>query len=287
MQSKDLSAVEAMEQKISSLLTYRSGLIKEIKSLHTKRRDLREEINNLTEKIRRTRESLNRGYEVFKDTREARSATLSQIRELRLKIRASEENLEKFESNIPQRESDTISEKLKAADWKLQTEKLTREEEKQLVELVKNLELKLRLWKNAYTTRQELYDLRGKMRKFKGKLDEVALTREGAEVGLESGKQKLTSDLKARDQLFTEIDELNDDISELESAIDKADEQIEELRQKRRDVINEVRQKEKEAVKNKETELLKKAKGDAKDKLAKGEKLTFEELRLAIEEEPE
>ncbi len=287
MQSKDSGELETIGQKISSLLTYRSGLIKEIKNLHSKRRDLGGEIKNLSEKIRGTRESLNRGYNVFKDTRIVRSETLSKIREIRMKIRAIEEDLKKFEYNFSQGNSDTIAEKLKATDWKLQTEKLTRDEEKQLVEMVKDLELKLRLWKKAYATRQELYNLRGKMGKLKEKLDDIAVSKEEADIDLQAGKERLASDLKARDQLFSEMEELNEDISELERAITKTDEQLEELRQKRHVILTDVRQKELALVKNKENELLKKAKGAAKEKLAKGEKLTFEELKLALEEEPE
>ncbi len=287
MQSKDSGELEAVGQKISSLLTYRSGLIKEIKNLHSKRRDLGGEIKNLSEKIRVTRESLNRGYSVFKDTRIIRSETLSKIREIRMKIRVIEEDLKKFEHNFPQGDSDTIAEKLKATDWKLQTEKLTRDEEKQLIEMVKDLELKLRLWKKAYATRQELYNLRGKMGKLKEKLDDIAVSKEEAEIDLQAGKERLASDLKARDQLFSEMDGLNEDISELERAITKTDEHLEELRQKRHEILTDVRQKEITLVKNKENELLKKAKGTAKEKLAKGEKLTFEELKLALEEKPE
>ena len=279
--------MENINQKITSLLTYRSGLIKEIKVVHKKRRDLRDEISGISKKIEETRENLDEGYGFYQDTKKTRRETLSKIRELRLKIQAVEEDAKKFERDIPNEKGSRISERIKDADWKIQTEKLTVDEEKQLMKLIKNLELDLRKWKKAYETRRNSYNLRAEMEKLKDEMNDINLSNEESEIEIESGKDRLTNDFKARDQLFKEIDEINEEILELEEAIAKTDEQLEEIRRKRRDMISLGKERAKEKARIKEQELLVKAKIIAKDKLSKGGKLTFEDLKLVYEDKLE
>jgi len=285
LQSKDISEIDSVTQKMYSLINYRSGLIKEIQNLHVKRRNLVVETRNLTERIRITRDSLNKGYQVYKDTRRTRSENLSKIRELRTKMNPVEETLKKIEKNINLKEGENLAERLKAADWKLQTEKITKEEEKTLVETIKDLESKLRKWKKVNIARTEISKLRTEMSKYKSNLDKISKSNESVEKELDSGKDRLTSDVKTRDQLFKEMEEINIDIAELEKSITKSEEQITELKNKRLILINDTRNIELETVKSKEKEMLKKAKAAAKDKVSKGEKLTFDELKLAFDEE--
>ena len=269
------------------MLTYRSGLIKEIKIVHEKRKDLKDEIRGFSKKINETRKNLEEGYGFYQDTRKIRRETLSKIRELRLKIQTVEKDSKKFERDIPNENGSRITEMLKDADWKIQTEKLTIDEEKQLVQIIKDLELNLRKWKKAYETRKNIYNLRAEMEKLKDKMDDINLSNEESELEIETEKNRFTYDLKARDQLFKEINEINDEILELEEAIAKMDEQLEEIREKRRDMISLGKEQEKEKSRIKEQELLVKAKSIAKDKVSKGEKLTFEDLKLVYGDELE
>jgi uncharacterized coiled-coil DUF342 family protein len=285
LQRKDPNELDEVNQKITSSLNHRVGLINEIKKLHQKRRELRIEIRTLTEKARSRRDGLNNGYNEYKEARRIRRETLAKIRAIRENMNKVEGELGKVEQNIPRREGDTIEERIRAADWKIQTEQLTREEEKQLVEMVKDLESKLRFWKKAYSARQELSNLRTEMNKLKKKLDDLSFSRDEADVEIESEKNRLADDIKARDQLFNEMDSLNEDISELEQAIAKTDEQLEKLRQERRNLVKESRSHEIDEAQQRELEMLAKARDAAKEKLLRGEKLTFEELKLAFEKE--
>ncbi len=51
-----------------------------------------------------------------------------------------------FEKNVP-RGGEALDEKRRKAEWRLQTERLSRDEEKQLVSVIKDLETKLKAWK--------------------------------------------------------------------------------------------------------------------------------------------
>ncbi len=281
MQSKDSNEIDILNQKIISHSIYRSGLIQEIKGLHQKRQDLRQEIIGLSKKIEKNRDSLGDGYYIYKNTRKKRREILSKIRELRPKIKEAEDEISTFENSISRENSSIITKRLKEADWKIQTEKLTREEEKQLIQLVKELETKLRLLKQAYGSNQKVYEMKKEMKILQEKMDEVSTLSQESENEFEVGKDRLTNDFKCREQLYAEIDKVNEDILELDQAISNTDQQLDEMRIKRREVLDQKKINEIDIIKNKEQEILQKAKVEAKDKMINGKKLTFEELRLA------
>jgi uncharacterized coiled-coil DUF342 family protein len=108
LQRKDPNELDEVNQKITSSLNHRVGLINEIKKLHQKRRELRIEIRTLTEKARSRRDGLNNGYNEYKEARRIRRETLAKIRAIRENMNKVEGELGKVEQNIPRREGDTI-----------------------------------------------------------------------------------------------------------------------------------------------------------------------------------
>jgi len=96
LQTKEAGDLEAIEEKIASLLTYRSGLMNEIRRLHQKRKDLGREIRELTTGIRKEREELDECYGTVKSCSERRKEILAKIRELKEKVREVEKDLKRF-----------------------------------------------------------------------------------------------------------------------------------------------------------------------------------------------
>ena len=83
-----------------------------------------------------------------------------------------EKVLNGYEKNIP-KGGEALNDRLKKVEWRLQAERLSRDEEKQLVAIVKDLETKLRAWKKAYSTKQEYSKLMDQIKGLKSKLDEM------------------------------------------------------------------------------------------------------------------
>lgn len=285
LRSKVSNELDTLEKKISSLYDYRKGVIREVKKLHTKRKNNRTEIENLTLKINSSRDLVKKRYQQYNDIRKSRSVLLSEIREIRSKIKTLDNDLRTFEKNSSLKENIDLVEELKSADWKLQTEKLTRDEERNLVETIKDLEFKLRSWKKAYSYRQELNKMRETIVRLKSKLDDLAVSRENLEMEIQTEKDKLSINLTGRDQIFKELDELNSDIIELEDSINNTDNELEDLKAKKKNLIQQIRKNEENLILDREQEILNRTKIIVKEKLSKGEKLTFEELKLAYDEE--
>jgi len=275
----------SLDQKISSTLSYRLSVIKELKRLRQRKRELKNEITGLTDKIREERAAVDQYVIQSKELKETRSKILERIRKINLKVKEVGETVKRFEAAVPEASGEQVAEKLRRIEWKLQTERLTRDEEKQLVKYVKELELKLHFWKKAYVARQELTTFLVEMKALKDDLDQIAAFREKIQPDMEAKRERISNMVKARRQLFEEMDQLNQDITELEASLEKVDAELNSLRGEKKRMVDDSRRREMERILAKEKQLLEKAREAAKDKLAKGAKLTLDEFKLAFSDD--
>jgi uncharacterized coiled-coil DUF342 family protein len=286
MQPQGEVDLEALSQKIDSLATQRINSINEYKRLDERRREIRKEIRDFTEKINVDRKGLDEYYEKLSSFKSSRREILSQIRDMKTKSTEVEKVLKKFEKSAP-REGATLNERLKKVEWKLQTERITREEEKELVASVKELETKLRAWKKAHATKQDLGEITGKIKILKKQLDEMNAFRAKNEPEVKAQHERVATMLNQRHQLFQDIETINQDLINLDSNIAKLTQQVNELREQRRLLFEGRRSRDHETNRAKTRDLVERAKDDAKKKLEHGRKLSFDELKLVYADDPE
>jgi uncharacterized coiled-coil DUF342 family protein len=93
--------------------------------------------------------------------------------------------------------------------------------------------------------------------------------------------------LNSRHQLFQEIEQINSQLVELEAAITKTTQDLDNLRNQRRSVVEDRKVRDHESSRARTRELVERAKGDARKKLEQGEKLSFDELKLVFGDENE
>src|SRR5207245_1147986 len=129
---------------------------------------------------------------------------------------------------------EALHERLKKIEWKLQTERLSREEEKQLVGYVKDLETKLKAWKQAYSTKRELTTLVDQIKSLKSKLDEMNEFRSTNDPEVKARHERVATMLNSRHQLFQEIERIDSNLVGLEQNISKVTQELDLLRSQRR-----------------------------------------------------
>jgi uncharacterized coiled-coil DUF342 family protein len=278
--------LEALSQKIDSLASQRMGQIAEYKRLDQRRREIRKEIRELTEKINADRGSLDQYYEKMSALKAQRREILSKIRDMKVKSTEVEKVLKQFEVSAP-REGEALNERLKKIEWKLQTERLSRDEEKQLVSNVKDLERKLKTWKRAHSTKQDLSEIIGQIKVLKSKLDEMNEFKADNDPEVKAKHERVASMLNRRHELFQEIETINNQLVSLDENIAKATAELDVLRNQRRSMLEGRRSKEHDSNRAKTRELVERAKGDARKKLDAGQKLSLDELKLVYADDPE
>ncbi len=286
MQPQGEVDLEAVTLKIDSLASQRTASINEYRRLDGRRREIRKEIRELTEKINNDRKSLDDYYEKLSKFKASRREILSQIRDMKTKSTEVEKVLKKFEQSAP-KEGATLNERLKKVEWRLQTERITREEEKELVANVKELETKLKAWKKAHATKQDLGEITGKIKVLKKQLDEMNAFKAKNDPEIKAQHERVAAMLTQRHELFQEIEGIDSQLITLDSNIAKMTQDVSELREQRRLLLEGRRSREHESSRAKTRELVERAKDDAKKKLEQGSKLSFDELRLVYQDDPE
>jgi uncharacterized coiled-coil DUF342 family protein len=278
--------LDTIGRQIDALATQRSNQIQEYKRLDQRRREIRREIREYTEKINVDRKALDDYYEKLSGFKSARRDILSKIRDMKVKSSEVEKALKQFEKGLP-REGEALNERLKKVEWKLQTERLTRDEEKQLVAMVKELETKLKVWKKATSTKQELSIVLEHIRRLKKQLDEMNSFKASNDPEVKARHERVATMMNSRHQLFQEIDTINNELVTIDANIAKATQDLDVLRNQRRALLDGRRSREHESSRAKTRELVERAKDDALKKLEHGGKLSFDELKLVYADENE
>src|SRR5208283_4564895 len=166
---------------------------------------------------------------------------------------------------------------LKKAEWKLQAERNSRDEEKALVATVKEIETKLRAWKKTSATKQELTTLFDQIKVLKLKLDDMNKFRAEKDPEVKAKHERVATMLNQRHQLFQEIETINNTLVELDSSITKNTGELDNLRNQRRSLVEGRRTRDYETGKAKTRQLVDRARDDAKKKLEQGAKLSLDE----------
>ncbi|MEM3451461.1 MAG: hypothetical protein QW830_03540, partial [Nitrososphaerales archaeon] len=276
--------LDEIEQKISSLINYKSGLINELKKLDQKKRELRYEIKEITNKMIEEKKIISEQNLLIMKLRDSHKNIFSKINDIRIKVKNIEKTLKNFEKEIPHESGASLKEKLNNIEWRLQTEPLTRDKEKQFIEYIKKLEVELYLWEKAYTTRQELSDLLAESRSLKDKLDELNEMKKLAFIKLKTQKETLHNIIITKRQLIQECKEIERDMDEIRRNLNHVDAELFKLKEYKNKILEKKRIDEMASIRMKEQSLLEEVRSKAKDKLKKGKSLSWDELKVLFED---
>ncbi|MBM3897207.1 MAG: hypothetical protein FJ358_01580 [Thaumarchaeota archaeon] len=278
------AALAEMTKRLDSLAVYKRGIITQLRELNQRGKELQVEFGKLTERLRTERDQLNELFPRLKEYKDKRIEIILKLKEGKEQVRKVGTTLKGYEKGGF--ESDKIlTEKLNKIEWKLQTERLTREEEKELVQLVRELEAKLKRYKKVNDTRQEFRGIIGDVNELSDKVDEIDVAADAIREEIGKRKESVHQLLTQRQKILDEIKERGKDIGELRTQLDKAYAEFEDIRKKRNDLIISMKAKDTEIVMLKRKAFLEKAKDEAKSKLEAGMTLSFDELRLALGED--
>lgn len=246
--------------------------------LNDQTRTLRQEIGDL----KRERDRLNENVRTFKQQRdEIRTAMQPFIAEIRAhseKVRDLKEKRSGAPRHVLQKELDAI-------EWKIATTSLDLQEEKGLIEEVKQLEIQLNVYK--------------KMEQHSHKISEIKVELKVLQDKANGLHEQLTSDAKKSQELhakmqakFEEMTKTSEEATNLhamylqaKAQIMPAHEEIAKLVEQKRFLQDAAREENELLKKNKDQGLKEKLGSQARDKLQRGEKLNWQEFQLLAGED--
>lgn len=299
MSELESTTVDEITTKIKDLLDSRKNLVTQLKSLNKKRLDMRDELNTITSQLGEHQADLEPLYGEVGSYRKERQGLLNEKKQIWTQINDTNDGikengtLSKVQTSNTDRKfnkkenTKNISKQIKEIEWKIQTAQLSRQEEKQLIKNITTLQKKYNIWKKSISARKELSALFKKIKQIGTSLDTMDKSRESAKASFDEKKLVFNTKFKQREQLFSEMNGFNDDIRELENTLKINSKELQLSKTQRSEIFKSLKSFSKSEILKKKKIILEKEKSKAKEKLESGQSLSFDELRLAYDDDDE
>ena len=286
--------IDKMKEQIRVANNQIEKYVQKRNHLHEQVRKSRDEIDQLKSE----RDALNEKVKLLKEQRELVRAKEIPIME---ELNVIDEKIVELKKKVPRVSQRELQEELDAIEWKIQTTSLDLPEEKRLIEEVKQLEIQLSSYKKIDKKKQRIKELITQRKTFDAQADvyhkeltDLAKTSQKLHAAMMEKFDSVKRDkaeadnlhqtfVKTKEQnalLYDQIRQLIDQTRGLEVTIKEYDQT------KRRD--EEAKRKEEQAERAvKEQAIKEKGAFEAKEKLQRGEKLSWDEFQLLLGDDEE
>jgi len=274
-----------------------------------RRNQLNEEVKKAREEIaglKAERDEINEKVKLLKGQRDAIRAQSDPITE---QIDVARNKISELKKTLPRETKRELQEEHDAIEWKISTTSLDLQEEKRLIENVKQLEILLSGYKKidsqnkkikdfltqrkgfdeqADVFHKELTDLAAKSQEIHSKMIEKVNAMRVSRAQADSQHQLYVKTKEETiPQLYEKIGQLIGQLNIVKASMAKEAKAEAELRGKERAAFEKVNQEKAKADKEKEQAMKEKLGAEARDKLKKGEKLSWDEFQLMMGDDSE
>lgn len=244
--------------------------------LNGKFRDLRDEI----EQLRDDRNAIN---EKVRELKQERGKLAAKTKEKTEEIRKLCQDRKELSERRPSRSHLSLQEEIDSIDWKIQTTSHTLEEDKELVGKVKQLEVQLDIHRKYEHLDKRIRDLRAEVARLKadGESCHQALTAK-ARASQETHARILAKIEEGR-KTKTEADDLHKLFLEAKQKVMLVEEKLVNVSNEIKRLKGEIREEQQKERKQDEDALRQSLEEKAREKLKRGEKLSWQEFQLLSE----
>jgi len=270
------------------LVTLRDQLGKadiEVKSNIEKRDKLNEQFKKLRNEItplKTERDSLNEKVKTLKQQRDSAREINGKIIE---EIKAYSQKIKELKEKTPRKSQVYLEKELQDIEWKIQTTPLDLKEEKRFVEEVKQLETQLSAYRKIERQNKKIAELRKQLKTLEANADAAHQELVTAAQKSQELHAKMMAKIEQSKSIKTEADNIHAMFIQAKEKTKPLCEEIKKLSTQKR-AFQEARRKEDESKKKVAEQALKENLGSqARNKLARGEKLSWHEFQLLAEED--
>ena len=251
----------------------RDKLNEQFKKLRQEIRELKNERDNLNEKVKSLKQQRD----------EARGKISGNIEE----IKTHNQKIAELKKKTPKESRRGLQKEFEDIEWKIQTTPLDMQEEKRLIENVKQLETQLNVYKKIDHHVKKIAELRKELETLETKAE--AAHQELTETAKKSQEihAKMIAKISESKDIKGEADSLHGAYIQAKERVRPLREEIKKLTEQRKKLQDTVREEDEKRKKNSEHALKEKLESQARDKLQRGEKLSWDEFKLLGDDELE
>ncbi|MGA2768155.1 MAG: hypothetical protein ABSF24_07570 [Candidatus Bathyarchaeia archaeon] len=282
-QRKKTEIIAELNEKLSILKDQQNRLEAEARERAEKRNKLHGRMKTMRDEaleLRGQRDELNSRVKELKQKRNDVTARIHEKLEEMEKLREESKALAKRK---PSRSHVTLQKEVESIDWTIQTTSLTLQEDKELVEKVKQLETQLAIYRKLERLSKKTAQLRIEVRAMKSESELLhgQLT-ENAQKSQET-HGKMLERIEESKAVKTEADGMHKQFLQAKETTGPLQEEVKVLLTQIRQLKGEVREEVQKEKKESQDALRETLEKQAKEKLKHGEKLSWEEFQLLAE----
>ena len=276
------SQLTNINQQIEKLRLQTNEANVQIKKFIEKRNQLNDQIRKSRQEIaelKSERDALNEKVKLLKQQRDyVRSKSTAIFDE----VNTINQKISELKKKVPRQSQRDLQEELEAIEWKIQTTSLDLQEEKRLIENVKQLEIQLSSYKKIDVQNKKIKELLTQHRTFEAQAD--AFHKELTDMAKKS--QELHANMIEKINTLktnkTEADSLHQAYVKTKEQTAPLYEQIRQLTEQMKDLKVSIKEDDKAKRMVTEQAIKEKLGSEARDKLQRGEKLSWNEFQLVM-----
>jgi uncharacterized coiled-coil DUF342 family protein len=275
--------VAELNEKLSALKDKENALGSEARKFAGKRDELNVRVRSLHDEVLGLRSQRDELNERVKELKQRRDEMRAGIREKIEEIKKLGEENKILAKRKPSQSHEALQKEVESIEWTIQTTSLTLQEDRALVEKVKQLEAQLSVHRKVEQIAKRIVQLRTETRTMKAETEN--LHRQLSEKAKKSQEThtKMLEKIDESKALKAEADDMHRRFLQAKETTQPIREEmkttIDRIKLLKRELLDETQKERKES----ENVLRESLENKAKEKLKRGEKLTWEEFQLLAE----
>jgi uncharacterized coiled-coil DUF342 family protein len=275
--------IEELNEKIALLGKQRDKLETEAREWAVKRDRRNEQFKKLRDEIFRLRLERDEANEKVGELKLNRDEAKARVQQKIQEAKNLREEIRTWIEKKPSRTLRSLQQEFESIEWTIQTTSMSLQEEKELVEQVKQTETQLNVYKKLEQLRQRSLSLRGEIKTLRaqGQSMHDALT----QIAQKSQEfhEKMLLKIEESKKIKADADSLHLNFLQTKRRTKLVQHETTVAMDQMTRLKGEVRHKEEEEKRHTEGAILSKLEGRAREKLKRGERLTWEEFQLLAE----
>jgi len=284
--------IAALSQQLDSLDKQADQAKAETLKLIEKRDKLNEQFKSLrmeTRELKAERDTINEKVHALKSQRDESRTTIHEVID---EIKVAREKISELKKKTPKRSHTDLKKELDDIEWRIQTTSLDLTEEKKLIENVKQLETQLSAYRKIEKQAKRISDLQQGLKTLDETGDKLHTELSALAQKSQETHQKMLAKIDEAKRIKTEADSLHqtylqarENAKQLNEERRKLAEQKRKLQESQNRFYESQRRQDDAARKTVEQALKEKLESEVREKLQRGEKLSWGEFQLLAEDD--
>lgn len=282
-EQQKLPDIAALNQQIAALKEQAYTANAETKTYAEKRDKLNEQNKKIRQEIYALKGERNRLNEAVKTLKQQRDEARTKIKAKIEEIKTRRQKLAELKKKAPKQSHQELQKEFTDIEWKIQTTSLDLQEEKQLIETVKQIETQLNVYKKIEQHSQKITELQKELDVLKTEAN--AFHQELAGIAQKSQETHTTMLAKISEskRVKNEADNVHNAFLQVKQKAKPLNDEIKKLIAQKTNLQSTIREEDERKRKTTEQALKEKLGAQAKEKLQRGEQLSWDEFQLLSE----